>query len=102
MEVVNEEGLDTLVSLEQRIQDAVEVLTSLRKENESLRELLAVAQSEREDSISALESVRKQLSSSEAEVGRLSHELGGLREERKQVKVRIEKLLGQMELLSAS
>jgi hypothetical protein len=71
---VQEERIDTLASLEQRITRAVELITDLRNENEHLRQGLTAAQ----------------------------RELDELRSERKQVKARIEKLLGQMDLVSAS
>jgi chromosome segregation ATPase len=102
METVNEEGIDTLASLEQRIQRAVELLNSLRNENRELNEQLSVAKNERDEAARNLEDTRRQLSDSEAQVNRLSADLNHLRDERKQVKNRIEKLLGQMDLLSAS
>ncbi|MBV9303031.1 MAG: cell division protein ZapB [Acidobacteriaceae bacterium] len=68
------ESIDTLANLEQRITRAVELITTLRAENDQLRERLKGAQSELEE----------------------------LRTERKHVKARIEKLLGQMDLVSAS
>jgi hypothetical protein len=71
---VQQESIDTLASLEQRITRAVELISNLRAENEQLRQGLAVAR----------------------------QELDELRSERKQVKARIEKLLGQMDLVSAS
>jgi chromosome segregation ATPase len=101
METVNEEEIDTLASLEQRIQRAVEVLNSLRSEQQDLTQQLAVARDERDRALQDLEETRKQLAASEAQIERLSHDVAHLREERKQVKGRIEKLLGQMDLLSA-
>ena len=74
MAAVQEESIDTLASLEQRITRAVELISNLRRENEQLRQGLTTAQQELDD----------------------------LRSERKQVKSRIEKLLGQMDLISAS
>ncbi len=74
MEAVQEESIDMLGSLEQRITHAVDLITNLRVENEQLRQRYTGAQRELEE----------------------------LRTERKQVKARIEKLLGQMDLLSAS
>lgn len=101
METVNEEGIDTLASLEQRVQRAVEVLNSLRSENHELSQQLAAVKSERDQAQQELDDTRKQLSESEAQLGRLSEDLSHLRDERKHVKSRIEKLLGQMDLLSA-
>ena len=101
METVNEEEIDTLATLEQRIQRAVEVLNSLRTEQQDLTQQLAAARDERDRTLHDLEETRKQLTASEAQVERLSQDVAHLREERKQVKGRIEKLLGQMDLLSA-
>jgi chromosome segregation ATPase len=102
METVNEEGIDTLASLEQRIQRAVELLNSLRSENHELTQQLSTVTNERDETARQLEDTRKQLSDSEAQVNRLSTDLNHLRDERKQVKTRIERLLGQMDLLNAS
>jgi FtsZ-binding cell division protein ZapB len=74
MEAVQEESTDALGNLEQRITYAVELISNLRAENEELRQRFTGTQ----------------------------RELDELRNERKQVKARIEKLLGQMDLLSAS
>jgi FtsZ-binding cell division protein ZapB len=106
---VQEESIDTLASLEQRITRAVELLSSLRSENEQLRQHLNEAQQE----VNSLKSARDEAQALSAEfqkengdleqkMGRLSQELDELRSERKQVKARIEKLLGQMDLVSAS
>jgi uncharacterized coiled-coil DUF342 family protein len=102
MDTVNEESVDTLGNLEQRIQRAVELLTALRGENHKLNEQLAEVTIERDIANEELSGVRGQLSDSEAQASKLSEEVESLREERKQVKTRIEKLLGQMDLLSAS
>jgi uncharacterized coiled-coil DUF342 family protein len=102
MDTVNEESVDTLGNLEQRIQRAVELLTSLRGENHKLNEQLAEVTTERDIANEELGGIRGQLSNSEAQASKLSEEVESLREERKQVKTRIEKLLGQMDLLSAS
>jgi FtsZ-binding cell division protein ZapB len=76
-----QQELDSLGHLEERITRAVELVTSLRAEK------------------SALES---QLASSIAERDSVRQELDDLRSERKQVRTRIEKLLGQMDLLSGA
>ena len=73
--------LDSLAHLEERIMKAVDLVNQLRTENAELREQLATAVSERDT---------------------VRGELDDLRSERKQVRTRIEKLLGQMELLSAT
>lgn len=80
MEAV-QESLDSLASLEERITRAIQVVTNLRDENERFQQKLATMQQE-------LDSTRT--------------ELDELRGERKQVKSRIEKLLSQLDLLSAS
>ena len=72
---------DSLNSLEERVTRAVELVTTLRQERDQLAEKLSGAQ---------------------AENSRLAGELDHLRSERKQVRTRIEKLLGQMDLLGAS
>ena len=102
MDTVNEEGVDTLASLEQRVQRAVEILGSLRGENQSLNDQLTAVKNERDRALSELDESRNQLSSSHEQIAKLSEDLSQLRNERKQVKTRIEKLLGQMDLLSAS
>ena len=79
--IATQQELDSLGHLEERITRAVELVTSLRAEK------------------SALES---QLASSIAERDSVRQELDDLRSERKQVRTRIEKLLGQMDLLSGA
>jgi FtsZ-binding cell division protein ZapB len=76
-----QQELDSLGHLEQRITRAVELVSSLRAEKSGLESQLASAIAERD-------AVRL--------------ELDELRSERKQVKSRIEKLLGQMDLLSGA
>jgi FtsZ-binding cell division protein ZapB len=75
---------DSLASLEQRIQRAVESLAALRKEKESLTRLLEAAQAERDQA--------------RAENRKLA--VDKLRAERSQVRERIERLLGQMDELA--
>ena len=73
--------LDAIDNLEERIRGTVELVASLRSEN---RELEA------------------QLNSALAERDAAKQELDDLRSERKQVRTRIEKLLGQLDLLSGA
>ncbi len=73
--------MDSLAHLEERITRAVELVSHLRAQNAALEEQLTAAVADR-DAARA--------------------ELDELRSERKQVRTRIEKLLGQMELLSAT
>lgn len=76
-----QQELDALGSLEERIRGAVELVATLRSQN---RELEA------------------QLSSALADRDAVRRELDDLRSERKQVRTRIEKLLGQLDLLSSA
>jgi chromosome segregation ATPase len=71
---------DSLSSLEERIQQTAQLIARLRQERES-----AV----------------KEAAEARAEAARLSGELKTLQAERKQVRTRIEKLLGQIDQLSA-
>jgi FtsZ-binding cell division protein ZapB len=74
-----EPHIDALEGLEDRIQKAVSLVSSLRKERESLSHELA---------------------SSQSDVERLQSEIAVRREERTQVRGRIEKLLGHIDQLS--
>ncbi len=71
---------DSLSTLEDRIQQAVQMVAKLRKENEAAQQDAAQAR---------------------AEAARLGDEVKTLQSERKQVRSRIEKLLGQIDQLSA-
>jgi chromosome segregation ATPase len=72
---------DSLSSLEERIQRAVQLVVRLRQEHEAAVEEAAEAK---------------------REVARLAEEVKTLQAERKQVRNRIEKLLGQIDQLGAS
>ena len=72
---------DSLASLEDRIQKAVQLLTRLRQEREA-----AV----------------KEAAEAKAETARLSEEVETLQAERRQVRSRIEKLLSTIDQLSAA
>jgi predicted nucleic acid-binding Zn-ribbon protein len=74
------EEIDSLGSLEQRIQQAIQLVVRLRSEKEAALDQLTVAKSE---------------------AARLAEEVQSLQAERKQVRQRIEKLLGQIDQLSA-
>ena len=78
--------LEALASLEARIRRAAELVSSLRAERDAALAELAIA--------------RKAAAHEEARA--LRTELESLRGERSQVRKRIEKLLGQMDLLSGS
>jgi FtsZ-binding cell division protein ZapB len=76
-----EQETDSLSSLEDRIQQAVTLVARLRRERDGALEDAAA---------------------SKAEAERLSSEVQTLQSERKQVRARIEKLLGQIDQLGAS
>jgi FtsZ-binding cell division protein ZapB len=76
-----EQENDSLSSLEDRIQRAIQLVARLRQEREAALEDAAEAK---------------------AEAARLTEETKTLQAERKQVRSRIEKLLGQIDQLSAS
>ena len=108
MEAV-QEGIDTLASLEERINRAVQVITGLRSDNDQLQqkltaleEQLSAARVERDEAQSMSAAFEKENGDLEQKMKELSEELNTLRGERKQVKTRIEKLLSQLDLLSAS
>ena len=90
MAAAREAETDTLASLEERIGRAVELVTSLRRENQELTRRLEALQAERDDALEV-----------KSQTAKMQQELEELRAERKQVRSRIEKLLGQMDLLSA-
>jgi FtsZ-binding cell division protein ZapB len=76
---------DALASLEDRIRRAAELVATLREE--------------RDAALAERDSAKKTVREAAAESQKLREELEVLRSERKQVRNRIEKLLGQMELL---
>ena len=92
------ENVDTLADLEERINRAVQIITDLRSDNEQLQaklkksqEDLLKVQNERDEAHSFSEEFQKENTRLEGRVGELNTELETLREERKQVKSRIEK-----------
>jgi chromosome segregation ATPase len=95
MELLREDEAEFLASLEERIQKAVELVGALRKENALLNDRLKAAEAEKDSTEAALTTSRQ-------ETARLQEELDSLTVERKQVRSRIEKLLGQMEMFGAS
>ena len=76
-----QQELDSLGHLEERTTRAVGLVSSLRADKTALESQLAAAIAERDS---------------------YRQELDDLRSERKQVRTRIEKLLGQMDLLSGA
>jgi hypothetical protein len=105
---------DSLVALEERIHRIIELVSSARGERDrALKERdravsgmhLAVeerdqALAERDAAVEAAALARKAIGDNAGEAQKLQAEIERLRGERKQVRVRIEKLLGQMDLLS--
>jgi chromosome segregation ATPase len=96
------EDTDTLTGLEERILRAVQLVGALREENADLKARLADAEAEAQLANAARDEAQEALSAFRANAGKAEKELELLQVERKQVKARIEKLLGQMDLLSAS
>jgi FtsZ-binding cell division protein ZapB len=95
MELLKEEDTEFLASLEERILKAVEIVAALKKEKAALEQELQAALSAKNSADAALADAIK-------ENVKLVSEMDAMRVERKQVRTRIEKLLGQMDLLSAS
>jgi chromosome segregation ATPase len=90
---IREEETDSLSSLEERINRAVELVVSLREENVALNRKIGEIASERD-------SAREEAVQATKQAQQAVQDLDDLRSERKQVRTRIEKLLGQMDLLS--
>jgi FtsZ-binding cell division protein ZapB len=78
---------DSLTGLEERIQRAVQLVAKLRQEKEA-----AVAEAAQ---------ARAEAAEARSEANRLAEEVQGLQAERKQVRNRIERLLGQIDELNA-
>ena len=95
MEFAFEDDNDSLASLEARILKAVEIISTLREENSSLRKQLQATIDEKER-------VSKDTKDAFSKAEKVMAELESLRNERAQVRTRIEKLLGQMDLLSSN
>ena len=109
MEAVQEQSIDSLQHLEERITRAVQIITSLRNENSQMQQRLKTIQDELKSSTAARSEYEARSGQFEKDrnelaqrVKHLSDELDDLRGERKQVRTRIEKLLSQLDLLSAS
>ena len=83
---------DSLADLEERVLRTVELVANLRAERDSAVAELAEARA----AIEELSAFKK----AEADARALRAEIAGLRAERKQVRLRIEKLLAQMDLVS--
>lgn len=90
-----ENELDTLSTLEERVTRAVEVVARLRSEKDAVQKQFEAAMAERDVA-------RKETADAHLHIQKLTQELDELHGERKQVRTRIEKLLGQMDLLGAT
>ena len=106
---VQAQEVDTLSDLEERITRAVQAITQLRSDNQQLQERLKTTEAElastrtaRDEAQSAAAEYQKEIGQLDMRLKQAGDELNGLRGERKQVKARIEKLLGQLDLLSAT
>jgi chromosome segregation ATPase len=95
MNSARDDDADSLSSLEAQILRAVEMVSVLRQENETLARKLQEAEADRS-------LARQQAAEAAARQERLAQELESLRTERKQVRTRIEKLKDQLELLGGS
>lgn len=83
---------DSLFDLEERIRRTVDLVAALRAERDT-----AIAERDQ-----ARQELKQTATASASEVQKLRQEVEELRGERKHVRTRIEKLLGQMDLLSGS
>jgi FtsZ-binding cell division protein ZapB len=90
-----EQEIDALSNLEERINRAVEAVSYLRKEKDVIAQQLETVMAERD-------AARKDAALAQAQAQKVAQELEDLRSERKQVRTRIEKLLGQMDLLNVT
>jgi chromosome segregation ATPase len=108
METVQERSVDSLASLEERITRAVHLITELRTQNAALAKQVSALQEE----VNAGATTQHQMESHNAELMKerndleqklklQGNELDEIRGERKEVRTRIEKLLSQLDLLSA-
>jgi predicted nuclease with TOPRIM domain len=95
MNAVRDDEADSLASLEAQIVRAVEVVSVLRQEKESLARKLEEAEAEKDAAL-------QRAAEAGARADRVTQELESLRAERKQVRTRIEKLKDQLELLGGN
>jgi FtsZ-binding cell division protein ZapB len=89
-----EEKIDSLAHLEERVRKTAELVARLRAEKDA-------ALNEKEAAVAEREAAVREAAEAHAHAAELSRELETLRGERLQVRTRIEKLLGQMDLLNA-
>jgi FtsZ-binding cell division protein ZapB len=82
-----EDQIDSLATLEERIHQAIELVTRLRREKDA--------------ALAARDAAAREASSAREQAAGLTRELDNLRAERSEVRSRIEKLLGQIDTLGA-
>lgn len=87
MELLQDQDVDSLSTLEERIHRAIELVARLRHEKEALM-------AERDAALQGSTSAQDQ-------IDELKRELESLKAERQQVRNRVEKLLSQIDSLSA-
>jgi len=90
-----EQEVDSLSSLEERVVQAIQLVTRLKQEKDSLIADIQVLTAEKDAAM-------KKASDAEAKSAGIAAELEAMRAERKQVRSRIEKLLGQIDQLSGA
>lgn len=93
MELLRDQEVDSLSTLEERIVQAIELVARLRKEKDA-------ALAERDAARAERDAVLREASSGREQTAGLSREIDELREERKQIRGRIERLLDQIGALN--
>jgi FtsZ-binding cell division protein ZapB len=96
MELFIAEDSDSLSSLEERITRAVQLVRTLRDQNAELQKKLESVTTERDAALANLSKSKN----ADLEAEKYKAELDQMKTERKHVRSRIEKLLGQMDLLA--
>jgi FtsZ-binding cell division protein ZapB len=86
--------IETLGDLEERIRRAAELVAGLRAERSELVQ-------QRDAANAARDRAEREAADAKAATSKLIAEIDQLRSERKQVRERVEKLLGQMDLINA-
>ncbi len=89
-----QEDVDSLGALEDRIRQAIELVARLRREKDA-------ALAEKESALAERDAALREVAFAREQSTGVSQELDSLRAERRQVRNRIEKLLGQIDSLSA-
>ena len=92
MQPIREDDADSLAGLEERIRQAVTLVSSLKQQKDAIAKELEAALTAREDALAEASEAR-------ALANRYAQELDALRSERRQVRTRLEKLKGQLDLL---